>query len=114
MQLTLKQNLVALFKKAPTKHADGNDLLNILRLITVFSQDANQAIENANNPSIENVYTTVSNVYNIIASSVLDHFSYDEILELQTITIPQYQQMIVQDMVSIGGTLDIQGTLVII
>jgi len=43
-----------------------------------------------------------------------DNFSYEEILATEEITIPERQQMIVQDMIIVNGVLNIEGTLVII
>lgn len=42
------------------------------------------------------------------------NFSYGEIPAGVTIEIPQYQQMIVYNLIGITGTLEINGTLVIL
>lgn len=42
------------------------------------------------------------------------NFSYGEIPAGATIEIPQYQQMIVYNLIGITGTLEINGTLVIL
>jgi hypothetical protein len=42
------------------------------------------------------------------------HFSYEEIIAGQTITIPQYQQMLVSSPIIIEGVLILIGALVVI
>lgn len=46
------------------------------------------------------------------SSSSSDNFSYEYIVTGVTITIPQYQQMLLMDDITIDGELIIEGTLV--
>ncbi len=49
-----------------------------------------------------------------VSSGGAENFSYEEIPVATAVTIPLYQQMIVSGGITIGGTLNINGTLVLI
>lgn len=47
-------------------------------------------------------------------SSSSDNFSYETIASGVTVTIPLYQQMMVADTIDVEGTLNVNGTLMVI